>query len=134
MGGLLLFYRVFHSLTKFDSTISQTRTEPYYLMHKDSSHYALTFKIDKPGGRFGFYIGNKNDVSQNKIVNQVDTSKFYTILIDETKDSAIAVRQIILHGKTIYKGSQTINLLPGLLFILGAAGIFYKLKGRQNGG
>ena len=136
VSGMMLLYRVFHKLTKVNSKLSQIKIEPYYLMHKDSTHYAVTFKVDNFNDRLGIYIGAKKQLLNNKVINLLDSNKFYALLIDETVPSYdgmnLGVRKIILNGKTIYKESQLVNLFGGCISLILTALVFINNRKRPK--
>ena len=135
-AGTACFYRYFHKLAKFETKISQVNIVPDYLMHKDSIHYSLTFKINNYKNRVGIYLGNKDKVLESKIANQLDTVNIYKVFLDETVPTdeigIIGVKKILLNDKRIYQESQLMYLFIGIAFVFVGLGIFLRRTLNKN--
>ena len=139
--GLLLLYRVLigsNSLTKIDTKILKKKVE-VVSTHDQSNRYGLTFEVNNYKDKLGFYVGTKDQSSNNQILKLVDTNSVYTFLIDPTilTDNGInlGVKEIKLNGIEIYKEPQKFNLFLGIFFtFLGAGGLFIlnKFKPTKN--
>lgn len=121
-AALVLLYGYFHPVTKVESKVSEIKIEPYYTAHKDSTHFALTFRVNNYTNKLGIYIGSQADVETSPIIGQVDTSKLYTILFDETVPAVyninLGIREMSANGKRIYKDNRLIALISGICCLL----------------
>ena len=77
----------------------------------------------------------KPKITSSLVASQLDTSQVFTVLLDETqpKDDigVIAVKEISVNGKKIYKESQIMYFFFGLTFLLIVYRIFFK-KHKDN--
>jgi hypothetical protein len=139
--GLVLIYRSL--LTTSDWIMIQSKVYRQKIETSSSAkggiRYALVFDIDKEPNRIGIFLGTSGKSDNNKIFDLVDTAKLYKFYLDPTviADNGIqlGVRKIEYDGKTIYKESNTFNILGGaILTLLGAVGLFiiYRFKRKQN--
>lgn len=140
-GGLLSLYRFALSskdLIKIEAKVLEKKMETVST-YKGNNRFGVTFKVDNSENKFGIYAGTKNQSLDNKLLNQIDTGKIYSFLIDPTvsTDNGInlGVREINFNGKNIYRESQKFNLFLGVLFtLLGVGGLFIinKFKRTKN--
>ena len=139
--GLLLIYRSL--LTTSDLTIIQSKVYKQKIETSSSAKgrisYALVFDIDKEPTRIGFFLGTSGKLDKNKIFNLVDSPNLSKFYLDPTVSAdngiQLGIRKIEYDGETIYKESNTFNILGGTIFtLLGAVGLFiiYNFKRKQN--
>jgi hypothetical protein len=138
-GGLLSLYRVFLSsnkLTEINAKVLAKRIE-VVSTHNQSNRYGLTFEVDNYNDKLGIYLGTKDQSLDTQIMNNFDTNKTYTFLVDPTvsTDNGInlGVREIKLHSATVYKESRKFNLFLGIFFtLLGAGGLLIITKYKRT--
>ena len=140
-SGLLSLYRFALSskdLKKIEAKVLEKKIETVST-YKGSNRFGVTFRVEDLDNKLGVYAGAKNQSLDNNLLNQIDTGKIYSFLIDPTvsADNGInlGVREINFNGKNIYRESQNFNLILGVLFtLLGAGALFIinKFKRTKN--
>lgn len=91
--------------------------------YKGNSRYGLVFELEDVEEKYGIYLGTAGQIENNNdLIRLIDTGKTYKLLVDPTVSSRneikLAVREIYLNGKQIFKESNRFELFFGIFLTL----------------
>ena len=106
---------------------------------KGKISYAITFNIDTLNSRHGMSIGLSIYAEDEKILNSLDSTSLYSILLDPTITSSdeisLDVTSIQLGSQKIYQESKNKSLLSGsILAFLSLILLYFAYFKKPTGG